>query len=123
MEFNTAKCSVMHFGYHNGRILYTMNGQNLSSSSEQRDLGVIISDTCIPSQQCALAAKKANQMLGRINKAFSCYTKDVMTQIYKVFVRPHLEYAVSSWSPWLRKDIDAMEAIQRRATRQYWRVL
>ena len=79
---------------------------------------MIISDTCIPSQQCALAAKKANQMLGRINKAFSCYTKDVMTQIYKVFVRPHLEYAVSSWSPWLRKDIDAMEAIQRRATRR-----
>jgi len=26
--------------------------------------------------------------------------------IYKSFVRPHLEYAIQAWSPYLRKDID-----------------
>ena len=41
-----------------------------------------------------------------------------MLQIYKVFVRPHLEYAVSAWSPWLKKDIEALEKIQHRATRR-----
>ena len=41
-----------------------------------------------------------------------------MSQVYKVFVRPHLEYAVTAWSPWHRKDVDALEKIQRRATRQ-----
>ena len=41
-----------------------------------------------------------------------------MSQVYKVFVRPHLEHAVSAWSPWLRKDVDTLEKIQRRATRQ-----
>ena len=41
-----------------------------------------------------------------------------MLQIYKVFVRPHLEYAVTAWSPWLRKDIDILEKIQHRATRR-----
>ena len=95
-----------------------MNGQKLSSSSEQRDSGVIVSETSSPNKQCASAAKKANQMLGRINKSFSCFTKDIMNLIYKVFVRPHLEYAVVAWSPWLRKDIDALETIQRRATRR-----
>ena len=41
-----------------------------------------------------------------------------MLQIYKVFVRPHLEYAVTAWSPWHRKDAELLEKIQRRATRR-----
>ena len=118
MTFNTKKCSIMHFGHHNLHTEYKMNGQVLNSVSTQRDLGVLISNDCKPSNHCALAAKKANQVLGQIRRSFSCKTKDVMTQIYKVFVRPHLEYAVTSWSPWHKKDKDILEKVQHRATRQ-----
>ena len=118
MKFNLEKCCILHFGFNNQKYQYTMNGAVLQSESQQKDLGIIITDSCKPSEQCAAAAKKANQVLGRINRAFSCYTKDIMLQIYKVFVRPHLEYAVSAWSPWLKKDIEALEKIQRRATRR-----
>ena len=41
-----------------------------------------------------------------------------MLQVYKVFVRPHLEYAVSAWSPWHKKDVDMLEKVQHRATRR-----
>ena len=41
-----------------------------------------------------------------------------MSQIYKVFVRPHLEYAVTAWLPWLKKDIDTLEKIQQHAIRR-----
>ena len=41
-----------------------------------------------------------------------------MLPMYKVFVRPHLEYAVTAWSPWMRRDIDMLEKIQHRATRR-----
>ena len=118
MEFNIDKCNFLHLGFHNQNFVYTMNGNAISSTTSQRDLGIVISDSCQPSNQCAVAAKKANQVLGQINKSFSCYTKDIMLQIYKVFVRPHLEHAVSAWSPWLKKDIEVMESVQRRATRR-----
>ena len=95
-----------------------MNGEILESHASQRDLGVSISDNCLPGHQCALAAKKGNQILGQINRSFSCRTKEIMLQIFKVFVRPHLEYAVSAWSPWLRKDIEILEKVQHRATRR-----
>ena len=94
-----------------------MNGKVLQTLTNQRDLGVLVSDNCLPGDQCALAAKKANQVLGQIHRSFSCKTKDVMLQIFKVFVRPHLEYAVAAWSPWHKKDIEVLERIQHRATR------
>ena len=32
-------------------------------------------------------------------------------------VRPHLEYGQSVWSPYLRRQKDALESVQRRATK------
>jgi len=37
--------------------------------------------------------------------------------IHKRFVRPHLEYAVKSWSPYLKGDMEHLEKVQRRATK------
>jgi len=36
--------------------------------------------------------------------------------LYKGFVRPHLEYAIQAWSPYLRKDIECLERVQRKTT-------
>ncbi len=37
--------------------------------------------------------------------------------LFKSMVRPHLEYASVVWAPYFKKDIIAIENVQRRATR------
>ena len=61
--------------------------------------------------------KKANTMIRLIRRSFAFLDGKLFKQLYTSFVRPHLEYCQSIWSPHLKKDIKMIESVQRRATR------
>ncbi len=52
-----------------------------------------------------------------IKRSFVTLTPEIVTPLYSTFVRPHLEYAIQASRPYLKKDIDHLERIQREATR------
>ena len=64
-----------------------------------------------------MAAKKANAVLGMIKRNIAFKSKDVIVKLYKALVRPKLEYCIQTWCPYLKKDIDSLERVQRRATK------
>jgi ribonuclease P/MRP protein subunit RPP40 len=80
-------------------------------------MGVMISDDLKAKTQLDNAASTANQVLGRLKKAFRSRGLAVWRTLYVTYIRPHLEFAVQTWSPHLRKDIETLEKIQRRATK------
>jgi len=43
--------------------------------------------------------------------------KENLLRLYKSLVRSHLEYCVHAWRPYLQKDGDNLEKVQRRFTR------
>ena len=117
MLFNVSKCKVLHVGRNNPEFAYQMNGVELQSIDEEKDLGVIVHKSLKPSRHIAEVVKKANRVLGIIKRSFTYQEKEILLPLYKSLVRPILEYCSPAWNPYLRQDIVLIEKVQRRFTR------
>jgi hypothetical protein len=117
MAFNVAKCKIMHFGHENPGFEYTMSGQKLDTTGEERDIGVMVTKNLRPSAQCAKAAHTATTVLSQLRRAFHFRDRHIFVRLYTQYVRPHLEFASPAWSPWTQTDKECLERVQKKAIR------
>ena len=66
-------------------------------------------DRLTMSQQRALAAKKANGILGCIKKSVASRSGEVLLPLCTALGRPHLQCWVQCWAPQFKKDEELLE--------------
>ena len=62
-------------------------------------------------------ATNSHVWLSQLRRTIISRNRDVVVNLFKVFVRPIIEAAGPAWSPYEKQFIDQIEKIQRRATR------
>ena len=111
LNLNLEKCKVMHIGK-TPNASYSMEISSSPGScrelSVEKDLGVWTTSNLKPSLQCDKAAANATKFLGLLKRTFSAVSKDLFIFLYKTYVRPHLEYYVQLWCPYLARDMDTL---------------
>jgi ribonuclease P/MRP protein subunit RPP40 len=117
LPLNTKKCHTFHLGTKNEHLSYSINGTSLGSVAEFKNLGIWFTSDFKFSTHCCKIVHRAKRMAYLLRRCFVSGDVRTLTWAFQVYVRPIVEYASPVWSPYLLKDIRAVESVQRAFTR------
>jgi hypothetical protein len=83
------------------------------------DLGILLSQSTKTSEQCEKVAKKALRVGSHIFRCFQTRSQKFLKDMFRVYVRPVVEYNAEIFSPYLLKDIRFLERALRSFTKRF----
>ena len=119
MKFNESKCYTMSICRKRAQShhQYILNSHKLKKVHENPYLGVLLSDDLKWTKHIDKISNKANSILGLVRRNLKNCPNTFKQQAYISLIRPILEYGCVVWDPYLQKDVDKLEKIQKRAAR------
>ena len=96
---------------------YELHKQTLDTVTSAKYLGITVQQEINWDNHTDDITAKASRTLGFLRQNLKISSIELREKVYLVFVRPLLEYASSVWDPYTKRNIDKIEAIQRRAAR------
>ena len=119
MKVNEKKCKSMRITRKKNPLVreYYINGQSMESAHIYKDLALLTSSNLSWNSHIDSITASANRVLGLLKRTCKDF-KDITTliKLYCGLVRPLLEYSFETWNPQTQRNINRLEAIQRRAT-------
>ena len=95
-----------------------MNFEMLKSVTTMKDVGVIVDQKLKFNEHIDEVVRKASKMLGFVMRASKQFNQlNVVMNLYKTLVVPHLEYCSEIWSPIYSIHQERIENVQHRFTR------
>ncbi|KAK4830820.1 hypothetical protein QYF61_013749 [Mycteria americana] len=78
MNFKKVKCKALHLGWGNPQYQYRLGGEWIKRRPEENASGILLNKKLDRSQQCALAAQKANCILGCIKRIVASRSREAI---------------------------------------------
>ena len=95
-----------------------LEGESLDLVNSFKYLGIHVSHDLSWSDHVQHVSTKARKIIGLLYRKYYNFTSPAtLLQLYKLLARPHLEYALAIWSPYLQKDKIMLEQVQKFALR------
>ncbi|CAH8626797.1 unnamed protein product [Schistosoma haematobium] len=116
LPFNLNKCGIMHFGKHPYKPRLHLNECIVQTLESVHDLGIKYTGSLNFEEHASSIISKSRRLIGFIMKNF--FTTEGKLTLYKICVRPTLEYCSFVFSNMNIADKIRVENVQRRFTRQ-----
>ena len=120
LTLNPQKCKFMTISRKKGpsstSFTLKLNNSVLEEVEQFKYLGVMLCHNLSWSPHISAICAKARKILGLLYRHFYNHSSDdCLKQLYLSLVRPHLDYAAQVWDPYLQKDVQRLENIQKFA--------
>ena len=120
LTLNSKKCKFMIVSRRRGRSIPThtlnLHGESMERVYKYKYLGVVLTDDLTWSEHINQITNKARKAVGFIYRQFyNMSSKSSLLQLCISLIRPHLECASQVWDPFLVKDIQRLESVQKFA--------
>ena len=122
MELNDLKFELLRYGLNlllKNSGYTTPNGDAITTKTEVKDLGVIMSNDGLFTKQIDAVCVKAKNVISWILRTFKTRCHSAMMTLYKSLVIPLLEYCSVLWSPLGAGQIQKLEMMQWSFLRKF----